>query len=169
MRAVNCRNLKIQEILMKFAGIEVKPIVKRDRWSRLRRKKSVELEIRNLGTYPVRISSIPTDLDKVEVKYLKTDKGKTSIHYPFKIAEGQSLKIGVKIRSNLKEWLWSGTNLCEIPLQIYTSGAFNPKNSSVLACEARIQSMRSCWITIAIGIVCGIALSRFSIFFTVKL
>ena len=151
---------------MKFAGIEVRPIVKRDPWSRFRRKKNVELEIRNLDTHSVRISSIPTDLDKVEVTYLKTDKGKIPIQETFQIEEGQSLKIGVKIRSSLKEWFWSGTNLCEVPLQIYTSGAFNPEDASVFAGEARIQSMRSCWITIAIAIVivCGIALSKLLFF-----
>lgn len=149
---------------MKFAGIEVEPIVKRDPWSRFLRKKKVELEITNLEPHSVRIVSIPTDLDKVEVTYFKTDKGEIPIHYPFKIPEGQSLKIGVKIRSNLMEWFWSGTNLCKVPLQIYTSGAFNPKDANVFAGEARIQSMRSCWITIAIVIICGIALSKLLFF-----
>lgn len=148
---------------MKFAGIEVTPNVGSGLWFILEKRKNVELEIKNLGNHSVRISSILTDLDKVEVRDIETNKGKTPIRYPFVIPKGQSRKISVKIRLSLKEWFWSGMNLCKVPLQICANGAFNPEDAKVFACKARIQGMW--WLTTGIlVIVCGIVLHKFLFF-----
>ena len=144
---------------MKCTEIEVKPvkpIVKRNFWAGFRKPKIVELQISNLGTHPIQISNILTDLDKLEVKYLKTDNEKDHIHYPIVVPEKQSRKIGIAIK-----WFCKGTDLCKVPLQIYTNDKFYPEDPNVFACEAGIQSKLIFWLMLLGVAICGITLLKF--------
>ena len=127
-----------QEISIQLTKLEVTPIVKGNRWLRLKKKKRVELEIKNSGAQPLRIFSIPTDLDKIEVKYLKTDSGKAEVSYPIVIRGNESKKLGITIKSSFKEWLWDGTDLSNISVLIYANSACDPKDSYVFADEHKI-------------------------------
>lgn len=157
--------LETQEISMTFAKIEVTSIVERRFWSRWRKKRIAELKIKNLGTHPVRICSIPTDLDKIEVKCFETDSGKITIRYPLVIPEKQSRKIGILIKLRLKEWLWGGTDIREVSLQIFANGAFNPEDANVFASKVKIKSAGIFGLLLlAIIAVCGIVPFRYSFF-----
>ena len=147
---------------MPLTELELEPIIKRNCWSKLRKKKRVELEIKNSGHHLLQIFSVPTDLDKIEVEYLETDNGKTEVSYPIVIQENESKKLGIAIKSSLKEWLWSGIDLSNILVSIYANTTSDPKKSEVFTGEAKIKSARIFWISLVTLIILGgIALFAF--------
>ena len=125
--------LKKHEVSIQLAGFEVTPVKKISFYSKWRKRKYVEFKIKNSGMHPLRIFNFPTDLTKVEVKYLETDGERAEFDYPIVINTGESRKFGIRIRSSLGECLWSGIELEKISVPIYTNAGPDPKESYVFA------------------------------------
>ena len=146
---------------MQPTELKIKLIAKRNFWSKLKKNKQVELKIKNLGTHQLQILSIPTDPDKVHFKYIETEKKKDEFSYPIMIQENESKKLGITIKSSFKEWFWSGTNLKNISMPIYTSTASDPQNPEVSPCETKIPSARRFWILLVAPVILLSAIALF--------
>ncbi len=155
--------LRSQEVSIKLPKVKNRLIARRGFWSKLRKTKIAELQIENLATYPVRIFKILADPNKIQVIYLETNGKRTNVHYPIVIPENDSKKICFAIKSSLKEWLWSGTDLCKQRVKICSNTTFNPENSSVFANKVKIQSERTFWLTLGI-VIFTISVSLFLFF-----
>lgn len=130
--------LEKQEVSIQLAGFEVTPVKKISFYSKWRKRKHVEFKIKNSGTHPLRIFNFPTDLTKVEVKYLETDGERAEFDCPIVINTGESKKFGLRIKSSLREWLWSGTDLSKISVPIYANAGPDPKESYVFVDRSEI-------------------------------
>ena len=155
--------LREQKISIQLTKLEVTPIVKGNRWLRLKKKKKIELEIKNSGPHPLRIFSIPADPNKVEVKDIETDNERTEVSYPIVIQENETKKLGIVIKSTLKEWLWSGIDLSNVSIPICANTVSDPQSYKVSPCETKLQSTRIFWIPLAASTIflTAIALSLF--------
>ena len=145
--------LKEQEIYIQLAGFEVTPSVKRNVWFGLWKERYAELEIKNLGSHPLRIFNFPTDLTKVQVEHVETDGERSEIHYPVVIQKNESKKFCITIKSVLWEWLVRGTDLSKISVPIYANTGHDPKDSYVFADEAKVGTKLFVGIFIGIFIV----------------
>lgn len=146
--------------------LKTEPIVKRNFWSKLRKKKRVELKIENSGTQPLQIFSIPTDPDKVQFKYIETEKKKDEFSYPIMLQENESKKLGIVIKSSFKEWLWSGTDLDNISVPTYAYTVRDPEVSRVFENGDKIGRV-PIYITVGLPLVLIfiIGLSIYLLFF----
>ena len=138
-----CTNSKLpelgkQKVSIQLAGFDVAPVKKISFCSKWRKKKHVEFKIKNSGTHPLRIFNFPTDRTKVEVEYLETDGERAGFDYPIVINTGESKKFGIRVRSSLREWLWSGIELEKISVPIYANAGPDPKGSYVFADRSEI-------------------------------
>ena len=151
---------------MQPTELEIKPIVKRNFWSKLRKKRRVELEIKNLESHRLGIFSIPTDPDKVQFKYIETEKKKDEFSYPIILQENESKKLGIVIKSSFKEWLWSGTDLDNISVPIYVYTVRDPEDCRVFEDEDKIGRV-SIFVTVGLALVLisTIVLSIYLLFF----
>ena len=139
--------LREQEISIKLSKIKSELTARKICCSRLRRTKSAELEIENLGTHPARIFSIATDPDKIEVRYLEKGSEETFVDYPVVIPKKQSRRIRFEIKLSPKEWLWSGTKLCKTSVEIWANATSNNSENSIgLTDKIEIKSARPYWI-----------------------